>query len=271
MSSDPFKQLDDISTRLPASRWMLVGGLMVHAHANLAGITHPRPTVDADLVVELRAGSYAQAATVILSLGYQRHEPLDHLAPFHRFTRGSEHVDLMAPEHQQVTYAGRRVIGADGARSALNRTIPYTTPAGTPIRIPDIASALSLKGAAFHQPSGDRQRHLQDAVTLFACSHTTPLTVSKSMRSNINHLINALDSPEAWSFTAQPHRRRAVIAILQLRPDWPVPGFVLPQRASRAKQVDGAITPSKWEQVAPPTRRHPAGQQTRPQTQSPQR
>jgi hypothetical protein len=39
---------------------MLVGGLMVHAHAQLAGIRHARPTDDADLVVEVRAGSYAE-------------------------------------------------------------------------------------------------------------------------------------------------------------------------------------------------------------------
>jgi fructose-specific component phosphotransferase system IIB-like protein len=56
---------------------MLVGGLMVHAHAHRAGIQHARPTDDADLVVELGAGSYAEAAAVLRRLGYVPHESLD--------------------------------------------------------------------------------------------------------------------------------------------------------------------------------------------------
>jgi hypothetical protein len=77
---------------------MLIGGLMVHAHAQLAGIQHTRPTDDADLVVEARAGSYAEAAAVLQLLGYVQHEAIERQAPFHLFTRGPEHVDLRGPE-----------------------------------------------------------------------------------------------------------------------------------------------------------------------------
>lgn len=54
MTGDVFNRLEEIAAVLPPERWVLVGGLMVHAHAQLAGITHTRPTDDADLVVEVR-------------------------------------------------------------------------------------------------------------------------------------------------------------------------------------------------------------------------
>lgn len=251
MVFDVFERIAQIAHALPPERWMLVGGLMVHAHARLAGIPHPRTTDDADLVVELRAGSYSEAARALQGLGYQRHEPLDHRAPFHRFTRGGEHVDLMAPEDRPVRFAGRDVLGVPGSRSALNRTIAFTLPTGVVIRIPDLASALSLKGAAYHLPGANRQRHLQDAVTLFACADTTVLDLSTSMRRNINHLINALHTTAAWTVTDPSSRRRAVRAIRQIRPDWAVPAFVLPQRPERARPA-----PDGGPRTARPTGEH---------------
>lgn len=48
MIADPFARLDEITTVLPPDRWMLVGGLMVHAHAQLAALPHVRPTDDVE-------------------------------------------------------------------------------------------------------------------------------------------------------------------------------------------------------------------------------
>ena len=47
MSQDVFERVEEIANNLLPDRWMLVGGLMVHAHAQLAGIQHARPTDDA--------------------------------------------------------------------------------------------------------------------------------------------------------------------------------------------------------------------------------
>lgn len=213
---------------------MLVGGLMVHAHAVLAGIAHPRPTDDADLVVELRVSTYLDAARELQELGYQRHESLDHRVPFHRFVRDEERVDLMAPEGRSIRFAGREVLRVPGSRSALNRTIPFQLPSGVVIRVPDVPSALSLKGAAYRVPSPNPRRHLQDAVTLFACADVSELSLSKSMRANINPLINALDTVEAWVSADPVNRRRAVRAIREVRPGWDIPDFVMAKRPPRA-------------------------------------
>ncbi len=233
MSHDVFERVQEIANNLEPDRWMLVGGLMVHAHAQLAGIQHARPTDDVDLVVEVRVGSYAQAAAVLQRLGYVQYESLDRHAPFHRFTRGREHVDLMGPEDKPVRFLGRDVIAVPGARSALNRTIAYETAGGVAIRIPDVESALSLKGAAFRLPGPNRVRHLQDAVTVFACLDTAQPDISKSMKRNINNLVSAMDSVEAWSFADPTNRRRAIRAIRAVQPAWEPPAFVLPRRPGR--------------------------------------
>jgi predicted nucleotidyltransferase len=233
VSQDVFERVQEIANNLAPHRWMLVGGLMVHAHAQLAGIQHARPTDDVDLVVEVRAGSYAEAAAVIQRLGYVPHESVDRHAPFHRFTRGREHVDLMGPEDKPVRFLGREVLAVPGSRSALNRTNAYETPGGVAIRIPDVESALSLKGAAFHLPGLNRVRHLQDAVTLLACLDKAQPDISKSMKKNIDNLISAMDNAEAWSFADPTNRRRAIRAIRAVQPAWEPPAFVLPRRPGR--------------------------------------
>jgi len=236
VNQDVFERVEEIAKNLLPDRWMLVGGLMVHAHAQLAGIQHARPTDDADLVVEARAGSYAEAAAVLQRLGYVQHESLDRHAPFHRFTRGREHVDLMGEcgqEDKPVRFLGRDVLAVPGSRSALNRTIAYETAGGVAIRIPDVESALSLKGAAFRSPGPNRVRHLQDAVTLFACLDTAQPNISKSMKKNINTLISAMDNVEAWSFSDPTNRRRAIRAIRAVHHHWEPPAFVLPRRPGR--------------------------------------
>jgi hypothetical protein len=235
VSHDVFDPVEEIANDLSPDRWLLVGRLMVHAHAQLAGIQHARPTDDVDLVVEVRAGSYAQAAAVLTRLGYVQHESLDRHAPFHRFSRGREHVDLIGPEGKPVRFLGRQVLAVPGSRSALNGSIAYETVGGVAIRIPDVESALSLKCAAFRLPGPNRVRHLQDAVTLFACLDTTQPDISKSMKKNINNLISAMDNAEAWSFADPTSRRRAIRAIRAVQPLWEPPAFVLPRRPGRGR------------------------------------
>lgn len=123
----PFDLLDEICDATPPGSWMLVGGLMVHAHARLANITSPRPTIDADLVVELSVISYPEMATHLEHLGFSPHDPIDPSSPFHRFLRATHQVDLMAPEGRKVSFLGRPVVGVPGdkIRPQTNRFVHY--------------------------------------------------------------------------------------------------------------------------------------------------
>lgn len=229
--SDPYALLTELANALEPGGWALVGGLMVHCHAQRAGVTHVRPTHDADIVVELQTQTYATHARALEDIGFTPHESLDDAAPFHRFERGADNVDLMVPDRASWSprYRGRELIRVPGSGSALKRTIPHALPDGTSIRIPDLASALALKGAAHQVPSVNAVRHLQDSVTLLACAGPAGLdpAPSKSMRANINHLVKCLASTaEAWSLAAPQNRVRAQQCIQTLRPDWIAPSFL---------------------------------------------
>lgn len=231
MRSDPQSLLAELASALEPDSWLLVGGLMVHCHAQQAGVAHVRPTHDADVVVELQTKTYTAHALVLTALGFEPHESLDATAPFHRFIRDQDTVDLMVSDREPWTsrYRGRELIKVPGSGSALKRTISHALPNGSIIRIPDLASALSLKGAA-HQVSNENPvRHLQDSVTLLACAGPNGFdpAPSKSMRANLNHVVKCLaTSAEAWSLAAPLNRVRAQQCIRTFRPDWVTPSFL---------------------------------------------
>lgn len=264
MASDGFELVDEVAGVFAPSRWMLVGGLMVHAHARLAGITNARSTDDADIVVEIRPNSgYTGAVDALRTIGFEPYESLDHQALSYRFTRGRQHIDLMAPDRSAEVRLGRRaVLQVPGSHSALKRTEVFRTAAGSLIRVPDIAGALSLKGAAYQTPSHNPVRHLQDAVVLFACAEVRGVeTPSKSMRTNINVLLRDLGtSPEAWSLADRSLVRLATRAIqTKFRADWRPPSFVGPQRLNVSSgQRRGKTTPaSNRTSFAPRVREEP--------------
>lgn len=241
LAPGPEAQLVELAGVLDPARWMLVGGLMVHLHAHLAGVGHQRPTNDVDVVLLPGAGAYAEMATALEKLGYRAHESLDHTAPFHRFVRDSEQVDVMATD-DRVRYRGRRVLQVPGAKSAAKRTIAVEIASGVSIQLPDLASALSLKGAALQTEGAGRPRHAQDGITLFACAAGQDISLSHSMRANVNQIIGELGSPNHWLSVPASKRIRAVRGIQQIRPDWVLPAAVAGSGRARPSRPDDRPT-----------------------------
>ncbi|MDR0417057.1 MAG: nucleotidyltransferase family protein [Propionibacteriaceae bacterium] len=198
---------------------------MTHLHARAAGVPHQRPTNDVDLVL-LPAGTYSDTARALRSLGYRPHESIDAGSPFHRFARGADIVDVMASEGRRLKFLNRPVLEAPGTRSALSRTVLFHVGGQTHVNLPDIASALSVKGAAAQTDGLSRAKHIDDAITLFACASNQELVLSRSMRRHINHLITDLSRLTPWLSVAVDKRVRAVQTIRRIRPGWeaPTPG-----------------------------------------------
>ena len=70
---DPlWNSVAEIADVLPAEDWTLVGGLMVKAHAALAGLPTTRVTTDVDMVVHLETarGRAARVHRSLTGLGY---------------------------------------------------------------------------------------------------------------------------------------------------------------------------------------------------------
>ncbi|MHA6523387.1 hypothetical protein [Tessaracoccus sp. G1721] len=229
MTSDPFNLLDEIVNVLPPAHWMLVGGLMVHAHATLAGVGINRPTLDADIVVEvMTAGSYSAAAKAIQQLGFEPHDPVNPDAPSYRFDREADRIDLMVQDRRRaVRFRRRTVLQVPASDSALKNTQSFVLPSGSTIRIPTLAGALALKGAACATSSPNPIRHAQDGVVLLACADALGVpTFSKSQTKHINRLLQDLNNIEAWSLAGPAEVRRALRAVKAIRPDWDTPAFL---------------------------------------------
>lgn len=162
MGFDAFRIVDELATVLDPDTWMLVGGLMVHAHAQLAGLQSNRPTYDADIVVEVEVqptGRYRVAAAALERIGFRHQEPVVLETPSYRFERGStEVIDLMATDRTPASrFAGRPVLQVPASASAAKHTEPVTTPGGTTIRVPTLPGAISTEGCRLRndQPPQD--------------------------------------------------------------------------------------------------------------------
>lgn len=206
---------------------------MVHCHALREQVIHARPTQDADVVAEIQSTSYTEVAKAVRQLGFEVREPLDRRAPVHRFERpDGAVVDLMAPDRQTSPprYLGRPVIPVPGSASALKRAIVHDLRDGLQIRIPDLESALALKGVAYFLPGSNRERHLQDAVTLLDCLDGKEFVASRSMRRSMNRIIRVVgEQPEAWQMCPPKDWPRAIRAARRIDDSWTAPEFILPR------------------------------------------
>lgn len=172
VTDEPFATIDELASCLEPDGWILIGGLMVHAHALLADLTHHRATDDADVVVGLTVVTYATAVVVIEAIGFERVDSLNLDVPTYRWVRGRDQIDLMAPDRQAppVRHGRRDVLAVPGSSSAMRNTERFELSSGLIVRVPDVTAALSLKGAAAETASGRPIRHAQDAVMLLACA-----------------------------------------------------------------------------------------------------
>ena len=163
--------------------WILVGGLMVQAHARMKGMTDFRPTLDADFLVDILADHLATGHIVrtLERHGYQL--VTGTLSGYaNRMTKpDGENIDLLAADHlpqwverkHLTRIQGSRMFTAPGGAQACERCMTVLLQdddgATRPIRIPDQLGALMFKAAAWQADSGEgRYRHLTDAMILCA-------------------------------------------------------------------------------------------------------
>lgn len=196
---DPWTRLIELADALPESRWALVGGLMVQAHAMAAGIETTRITTDVDAAVRVEAGaySYTEAAAVLQELGYE----LDSGTRYaYRFHRQDGVVDLMVADHARPLprYNRREVMQVVAGQQALGRLnrLVIESHGEHLVSLPSLHAALVLKGAARIADTRDRDRHTLDAITLMAClvdAESVVTDFAGSDRKRIVALIRALE------------------------------------------------------------------------------
>lgn len=207
--------------------WVLVGGQMVHSHCWQRGANPPRPTQDADAVLDVRARPrmlYEFTAT-LQRLGFESAGEAPSVVEGakgvqHRWIKGDAQIDVLIARFlgphadNRLGISGGRTIAAPGGQGALNRAEPVHVEVdgvtGTVLR-PSLQGAIIAKASALLSGEGARSdRHLNDLAVLASLvtrrdivagtlSRTEVLRVRRALRAVLDrpvlHLSVGVDAP----------------------------------------------------------------------------
>lgn len=212
----------DVAELLRDLPWVVVGGQMVMLLEFEHGGTSGRATRDLDAIVDTRVvvDATRRAAERLRAGGF---EPSAEHA--HRFVRGQDVVDLLAPDHlgrraDLSTVPPQTTTGIPGGSRALaTRRIVDVVLAGAgtfALPIPSVAGAIALKVMAFSVRRADRD--LEDLVRLMALVEDVEALRRELKPTERRRLgsIAALRDPvhRAWRVVADPDDARAAYARL---------------------------------------------------------
>lgn len=203
--------------------WVLVGGQMTALLAAEAGFEMPRPTPDADILVDVRAapGAIAKLSDWLVDRGFQL-AGISADGVGQKFLRqanpgpGEVEVDLLAPEGlsettDTTTRPPARTVGVPASSSLLhNATTVHVQiadleghEAAGDVPRPNVLAALIGKAAATTLPvRAHPERDWQDAALLASLlpnPRIDPTTLSRSERAHLRRL-QPLTNPDhtAW-------------------------------------------------------------------------
>lgn len=202
--------------------WVLIGAQMVI----LLELEHDRPsgrtTGDVDAVVDVRivAGVTRLAAERLRQAGFEPSAELPY-----RFVRGSDTVDLLAPDHlgprtDLTTIPPLTTTGIPGGSRALETrrhvAVEIVGVGAGELPVPSIAGAIVTKVRAYQARRTDRD--LEDLVRLLALVEDVKKVRDELKATERNRLgsISALrdETHLAWSVAADPDDARAAFARL---------------------------------------------------------
>ena len=172
----PWNTVIEIAERINPERWLLVGGLMVQAHAMIAG-RYVRATTDIDMLIDVMADTKNIHAVIrgLESLGFELKEPGLRGTAFHRMVKGELIVDLLVSDHlpsnkRKLSVVNRwPMLEVSGGAQAVERKSQLnivSDDASVSVMIPDLLGSLIMKAAASISDTRDAERHLQDVALL---------------------------------------------------------------------------------------------------------
>ena len=194
----------DLYERLPAG-WTLIGGQMVHLHCAERGYVSPRPTDDADAVLDIRANpqillEFTRALTDLEFVA----DGIAAEGQQHRWKRDRASIDVLIPDNvgqrlaRRTGVTGSPTIQTPGGIQALHRSgVVAVDVAGRLGHVPrpSLVGALIMKAAAHTVPvDPNRGRHRSDFATLaalVAASDFVDETLSKKERQYLRDMVDA--------------------------------------------------------------------------------
>lgn len=202
--------------------WVLIGAQMVIALELEHGRPSGRTTGDVDVVVDVRvvAGLTRLAAERLGRAGFE--PTAEHP---HRFVRGGDLVDLLAPDHRGTradltTIPPLTTIGIPGGSRALETrravAVEIVGIGGCDLPIPSVAGAIVLKVRAYQARRTDRD--LEDLVRLLGLvvdvdAVRGELKPRERIRLGSISALRDADHP-AWSVLVDPDDAQAALGRL---------------------------------------------------------
>jgi hypothetical protein len=195
---DTVIQLADVMDK---DAWLLVGGLMVQAHAVIAG-RESRATQDIDMLINILAdgNNLGKVYRGLQSAGFSF---VDHgLRGFdaHRFSNNGLVVDVLIADHLPTRRKAMALINSvplmemPGGAQAIERRIQLNLHGSEKIVnlcIPDLLGALVLKAAAFIGDGRNGDRHLDDIALLSSLITEHAIIISQLRGSDRRRLLAA--------------------------------------------------------------------------------
>ncbi|GAA1320360.1 hypothetical protein ACFSWE_05020 [Leucobacter albus] len=232
----PWAVVSELSELLPPFSWTLIGGLMVQVQAYLYGVPASRVTDDVDAILHLEtsAVTFAGVGRLLQSRGFSLVHSQNHA---YRFRRDADKIDVMVADRyaasRSPTHDRRQLLGVPGGTRALSNTSNVTLRdhAGVDVArfsLPSLKGAFVLKGAAYLVDQRDRDRHVEDGITLLACvSHVQEIREGLTFQSRrrIRALLRAIaSSRESWLSLEPDTQARARLNLPEMEAAFDVSG-----------------------------------------------
>lgn len=185
--------------------WTLVGGQMVHLHCAERGYAPPRPTDDADAVLDVKANPQIllDITTSLRGLGFVA-AGISAEGNQHRWRRDKASIDVLIPRHvgkrlpRRTGATGSPTVQTPGGIQALLRSETVAVQVADRqghVRRPNLVGALIIKAAAYTVPADpNRGRHRGDFATLAALVAAADFageTLSKGERKYLLDMVHA--------------------------------------------------------------------------------
>lgn len=225
-SNDPeaalWRMTAEVAVILRELPWVVVGGQMVILLELERGRPPGRATRDLDAIVDVKSAPSGTriAARRLLAAGFT--ESAEHP---HRFVRGQDVVDLLAPDHlgrraDLTTIPPHATIEIAGGRRAVETSrIVEVDIAGiglTELRLPSLGGAIALKSVAYGARRAERD--LEDLVrllTLVGDVDSLRRELTPIERRHLGSIAALRDGAHpAWRLAADPDDARAALARL---------------------------------------------------------
>ncbi|MDR0501549.1 MAG: hypothetical protein LBG97_09990 [Coriobacteriales bacterium] len=171
--TQPWNTLLELTDVLQPDSWILVGGLMVQAHALLER-REVRVTKDIDILIDVLANTsnISHVLNSLESLGFSKQEPGLRGSAFHRLIKGEQVVDTLIADHLPSQKRAKAKVDVwpmmevPGGAQAISRRMLLSIGNTNRIYMPNLLGAMILKAAAYQVDRRERERHLDDIALL---------------------------------------------------------------------------------------------------------